>query len=104
MHGLDGLGVAAFVGVSDERTKIELATYLLSPLDHEAELIDTLHGFFEENCCPSSTAKRLSIHRNTLGYRLDKITSLTGAGPRRFDDAGQIRVALPLPALSASAA
>jgi carbohydrate diacid regulator len=96
VHCLDGLGIAAYVGVSDERTKIDLATHVLSPLDHEPELIDTLQGFFGEDCCPSSSAARLSIHRNTLSYRLDKIASLTGLNPRRFDDAVQIRLALLL--------
>ncbi len=103
VHCLDGLGVAAFVGVSDERTKVDLATYLLSPLDHEPELLETLEVFFKENCLPSASAQRLLIHRNTLGYRLDKITSLTGLDPRRFDDAVQIRLALLLRSLSASA-
>lgn len=96
IHCLDRLGIAAFIGVSDERTKIELATHLLSPLDHEPEMLATLDTFFAEDCCPSSTASRLSIHRNTLSYRLDKITLLTGLDPRRFDDAVQIRLALLL--------
>lgn len=94
VHCLDRLGIAAFIGVADEQTKIELATYLLSPLNHEPELLTTLDTFFSEDCCPSFTANRLSIHRNTLSYRLDKITSLTGLDPRRFDDAVQIRLAL----------
>lgn len=93
---LDALGIAAFVGVADERTKIDLATHLLSPLDHEPGLIETLTVFFGENCCPSTTAGRLGIHRNTLGYRLDKTASLSGLDPRRFDDAVQIRLALLL--------
>ncbi len=99
VHCLDGLGIAAFVGVSDESTKIDLATHLLSPLDHAEELLDTLNIFFSQNCCPSSTANRLSIHRNTLSYRLDKAASLTGLDPRRFDDAVQIRLALLLRSL-----
>lgn len=99
VHCLDGLGIAAFVGVSDESTKIDLATHLLSPLDHADELLETLDIFFSENCCPSSTANRLSIHRNTLSYRLDKATSLTGLDPRRFDDAVQIRLSLLLRSL-----
>jgi carbohydrate diacid regulator len=99
VHCLDGLGIAAFVGVSDERTKVDLATHLLSPLDHEPELLETLDAFFAEDCCPSSTANRLSIHRNTLSYRLDKIASLTGLDPRRFDEAVQIRLALVLRSL-----
>jgi carbohydrate diacid regulator len=96
VHCLDALGIAAFVGVSEERTKVDLATHLLSPLDQEHELLETLRIFFEENCCPSLTAGRLSIHRNTLSYRLDKISSLTGLDPRRFDDAVQIRLSLVL--------
>ncbi|HYN89048.1 MAG TPA: helix-turn-helix domain-containing protein [Ardenticatenaceae bacterium] len=99
VHCLDALGIAAFVGLSDERTKIELARYLLSPLDQEPELLETLSVFFTEDCRPSSTSNRLSIHRNTLGYRLDKITALTGLDPRRYDDAVQIRLALVLRSL-----
>lgn len=99
VHCLGELGVAAFVGVADENTKVDLAKHLLGPLDHEPELLTTLNAFFTENCCPSSTAKRLSIHRNTLSYRLDKIFSLTGLEPRRFDDAVQMRLCLLLRSL-----
>ncbi|MBW4540015.1 MAG: helix-turn-helix domain-containing protein [Myxacorys chilensis ATA2-1-KO14] len=100
VYCLDDLGVAAFVGIADEATKIDLAKHLLSPLDQDPELIDTLRIFFDENCYPSFTANRLSIHRNTLSYRLDKITSLTGLNPRQFDAAIQIRLALLLRSLS----
>jgi len=96
VHCLDELGIAAFVGIADESTKIDLARHLLSPLDQETDLLATLDAFFWENCCSSATASRLSIHRNTLSYRLDKITWLTGLDPRRFDDAMQIRLALLL--------
>ena len=99
VHCLAELGSAAFVGVANEATKIDLAKYLLSPLDQEPELLATLDAFFSENCCPSSTAKRLSIHRNTLSYRLDKIASLTGLEPRRFDDAVQMHLSLLLRSL-----
>lgn len=99
VHCLDGLGIAAFVGVADETTKLDLALHLLSPLDHEPELLDTIETFFATDCCPSVTASRLAIHRNTLGYRLAKIAALTGLDPRHFDDAVQIRLALALRAL-----
>lgn len=99
VHCLDALGIAAFVGVSDVRTKLDLATHLLSPLDHEEELLLTLHVFFDDDCCISSTANRLGIHRNTLNYRLDKVASLTGLDPHKFDDAVQIRLALVVRAL-----
>jgi carbohydrate diacid regulator len=96
---LDELGMAAFIGVSDEKTKVELAHHLLSPLDHESDLLHTLRVFFEENCHPSVTANRLAIHRNTLSYRLDKIAILTGLDARRFNDAVQIQLAVMLRAL-----
>lgn len=96
LHSLDNLGVAAFVGLSDEATKIALGRHLLSPLEQEPELLETLEIFFAENCCPSSAAGRIPVHRNTLSYRLDKVASLTGLNPRRFDDAVQIRLALVL--------
>jgi carbohydrate diacid regulator len=94
VHCLDRLGIASFVGVSDDRTKLDLSAHLLSPLDHAPELLETLDVFFSENCAPSTTAARLAIHRNTLRYRLDKIASLTGLDPRIFDDAVQLRLAL----------
>lgn len=99
VHCLDALGIAAFVGVSDEQTKVELAAHLLSPLDQERELMETLEAFFACNCCMTTTAQRVSVHRNTLGYRFDKIALLTGLDPRHFDDAVQIRLALVLRSL-----
>jgi carbohydrate diacid regulator len=96
VYCLDRLGIASFVGVADESTKWDLAEHLLSPLDHAPELLQTLDVFFGQNCCPSATASRLAIHRNTLRYRLDKIASLTGLDPRQFDDAVQIRLATVL--------
>lgn len=100
VHCLDGLGIAALVGLSDEATKIDLARHLLGPLDHESDLLRTLQAWFEEDCSPSATAHRLGIHRNTLGYRMDKIVTLTGLDPRHFDDAVQIRLALVLRSLA----
>lgn len=102
VYCLDSLGIAAFVCVADERTKVELATHLLSPLDDEPDLLKTLMVFFSHSCASSATAKALSIHRNTLSYRLEKIASLTGLDPRCFDEAVQIRLALMLQDLQPS--
>jgi len=99
-YSLDSLGAAAFVGISDERTKVELALHLLSPLDHEPDLLDTLQVFFAQNCSALETAAKLAIHRNTLTYRLQKIALLTGLDPRRFEEATQIYLALLLRSFS----
>ena len=99
VHCLDQLGVAAFACVADERTKVDLAHHLLSPLDNEPDLLKTLGVFFDQDCALNNTAKTLIIHRNTLTYRLEKIASLTGLDPRCFDDAIQMRLALLLRSL-----
>jgi carbohydrate diacid regulator len=102
VHCLDSLGISAFVGVDDERRKVELACHLLSPLDREPELLRTVEAYFEQDCCPSATARRLAIHRNTLGYRLEKVATITGLDPRRFDDSVQLRVAMLLRSFAAT--
>ena len=104
VHCLDSVGIAAFIGVADERTKADLATYLLSPLDNEPELLRTLACLFEHNCQPTAAAKALGVHRNTLSYRLEKVALLTGMDPRCFDDAVQIRLALVMRQLHKGAA
>jgi carbohydrate diacid regulator len=96
VHALDNLGIAAFVGPADQRTKVDLAGHLLRPLEDEPELLHTLEAFFADDCRPLSVAEQLAVHRNTLAYRLDKISDLTGLDPRRFDDAVQLRLALLL--------
>ena len=101
VYCLDEFGIAAFVGIADERIKTDLALHMLSPLDDEAELLETVTAFFAANCQLTVTAHQLDIHRNTLSYRLDKIASLTGLDPRRFDEAIQIRLALLLRQLGA---
>jgi carbohydrate diacid regulator len=96
VHCLDSLGAAAFVCVSDTQTKHDLAEHLLRPLDGEPDLLQTLDVFFAQDCCPSATAARLGIHRNTLAYRLDRIATLLNLSPRQFDDAVQLHIALLL--------
>jgi carbohydrate diacid regulator len=95
-HAIDTLGVAAFAGVEDHKLLDDLARSLTAPLEREPELVETLEIFFAEHCSVSAAAGRLCIHRNTLGYRLEKVAGMTGLDPRRFDDAVQLRLALLL--------
>lgn len=44
---------------------------------HNAELVQTLEGFFACHGNASRTADRLHIHRNTLTYRLERIAEIT---------------------------
>lgn len=91
---LDELGAAAFVGPLDGETKAALARRLLEPLMGHDELMQTLEAYLESGLSSSATIERLSMHRNTLGYRLGRIHDLVGLDPRRFDDAFLLRLAL----------
>jgi carbohydrate diacid regulator len=96
VYALDELGLGAWVGPVDEDTRTDLAYRLVAPIAGCPELLDTLDAFFAENGSPLAAASRLSIHRNTLSYRLDRIHRLTGLDPHRFDDAVQLRLAMLL--------
>jgi carbohydrate diacid regulator len=67
---------------------------LVSVLRGDHEVSRTLSTFFDSNLSLTETAQRLGIHRNTLVYRLEKITSTLGLDPRKFDEAVQIKLAL----------
>ncbi len=45
---------------------------------HGAELIRTLEAFFAANCSPKEAAAILGVHRNTVLYRLERISEITG--------------------------
>lgn len=69
----------------------------LGPLEdydtrHDAELVDTLEGFFAANGNHARAADALHLHRNTLLYRLDRIGALLG---RSLSDA-ETRLSLQL--------
>ncbi|MCR5503694.1 MAG: helix-turn-helix domain-containing protein [Lachnospiraceae bacterium] len=59
----------------------------LDPSTIDEEIVTTVYKFFENSLNVSETARQLFIHRNTLGYRIEKLKSLTGLDVRNFDDA-----------------
>jgi len=58
------------------------------------ELKNTLNVFFDNDMSLTQTSKKLKIHRNTLVYRLDKITESLKLDPRVFDEAVQIKLSM----------
>lgn len=60
----------------------------------DKETLATVNAFFENNLNISETARQMYLHRNTLGYRLDKITRTTGLDVKKFDDALTFKIAL----------
>ncbi|MED1723873.1 helix-turn-helix domain-containing protein [Brevibacillus parabrevis] len=64
----------------------ELASLMPVP-QISAEQLETLETLFARQLNVSETARQLFLHRNTLLYRLDKLTEQTGLDPRQFPDA-----------------
>jgi hypothetical protein len=62
-------------------------------LRKDPELLESMKVFLENNSNTSLAAKKLYIHRNTLQYRLDKFTDLTGINVKTFNSAITIYLA-----------
>ncbi len=82
----------------DSRLREELARPLarLKAMDNNGLLRRTLAAWFRHNVQPLATSKALFIHRNTLEYRLNRISELTGLDLGNFDDRLLLYVALQL--------
>jgi carbohydrate diacid regulator len=98
----DSLGLAALVGSTNAALRGEYAAHLLAPLAGDPDLELSLRTYFAHDGTPGPAAQELHIHRNTLTYRLDKIATMTGLDPRRFDQAVLLRVALMLQGVGAT--
>ena len=60
------------------------------------ELIRTLARYFREDGSPQRTAKALSVHPNTVGYRLRRAEELSGLALERYHDRLAAQVALEI--------
>ena len=60
----------------------------------DKETLATVNAFFENDLNISETARKMYLHRNTLGYRLDKIQKTTGLDVKKFEDALTFKIAL----------
>ena len=76
----------------DEKFTNRFARRVLKQMDDTK--VVSLEYFFRNGLNIQKAADALFVHRNTLIYRLNKITSETGYDPRLFDDAVILQVAL----------
>ena len=53
----------------------------------DQELIECINAFFKNNLNISETSRNAFLHRNTLLYRIEKISRVTKLNIRNFDDA-----------------
>ncbi|MER7014438.1 PucR family transcriptional regulator ligand-binding domain-containing protein [Saccharopolyspora sp. NPDC000359] len=63
-----------------------LARLLRYDAEHDGELLRTLRAYLDHDCSPSATAQALTVHRNSLRYRLGLIEQLTGRDLARLTD------------------
>ncbi len=62
----------------------------------EPDLLKTVKTLLDCNLNHTHAAKKLFIHRNSLQYRIEKFTDLTGLDPKEFDDAVTIHLLLTI--------
>lgn len=79
-----------------EQTLAPLARYDAS---RNAELVQTLETFFNQHGNVSQTAKTLYLHRNSLLYRLERISDITGMDLDDPDDRFSLQLALKVRAI-----
>jgi len=59
-----------------------------------SELIETFRAWCEHSFKTNEAAKSLSLHRNSLLYRLKKLESITGLSPWNFKDCMKLAIAI----------
>src|SRR6185436_6438135 len=80
----DQLGIYRVLAEVEDTAAVErFASDWLSALleydeQHNAELVPTLARYLEHGANNASTATALSVHRNTLKYRLQRVREISG--------------------------
>ncbi|WP_347861250.1 helix-turn-helix domain-containing protein [Salimicrobium sp. PL1-032A] len=70
-------------GVQKERRDL-LSSYILKEARKDKDLLNTVKAFLEHGANTSATAKELYMHRNSLQYRIDKFSEMTGMDIKDF--------------------
>jgi purine catabolism regulator len=110
-HGLpvnepERLSLTSLLLASEDVPLADMANESLSPLRafdaaHGSELMTTLESYLTNNGSVAAVAEALTLHRNTVRYRLAQITELTGYDPAVTADRVQLWLALAVARLGA---
>jgi purine catabolism regulator len=110
-HGLpvnepERLSLTSLLLASEDVPLADMANDALSPLRtfdaaHVSELMTTLESYLNHNGSVAAVAEALTLHRNTVRYRLAQITELTGYDPSLTADRVQLWLALAVARLGA---
>ncbi|CAH0163352.1 Purine catabolism regulatory protein [Arthrobacter sp. Bi83] len=103
-HGLpvnepERLSLTSLLLASEDVPLADMANESLNPLRtfdaaHGAELMTTLESYLTNNGSVAAVAEALTLHRNTVRYRLAQITELTGYDPSVTADRVQLWLSL----------
>jgi PucR family transcriptional regulator, purine catabolism regulatory protein len=94
-----GLHTEVSLSIADtlrlDRSSHSVARVLLEPLmaDTDSGLLETLVTYFAYDCRPGPTAEALSLHRNGLAYRLERIAEQTGRDLSNMEDRVELMLA-----------
>ncbi len=110
-HGLpvnepERLSLTSLLLASEDVPLADMAHESLNPLrafdaTHGAELVTTLESYLNNNGSVAAVAEALTLHRNTVRYRLAQITELTGYDPSVTADRVQLWLSLAVSRLGA---
>lgn len=74
--------------------KPEIRNNLAASLNLKSHYLKTLKVYFKTDMNITEAAKDLSLHRNSVVYRLNKISEITGLDPKKTEDIVQLQLAL----------
>lgn len=100
------LSLTSLLLASEDVPLADMANESLNPLrtfdaTHGAELMITLESYLGNNGSVAAVAEALTLHRNTVRYRLAQITEMTGYDPSITADRVQLWLALAVSRLGA---
>jgi DNA-binding PucR family transcriptional regulator len=87
-------GVAASREKPQSFKETTVGPVILYDEKHGTQLLDTLKAYMECNGNISEVAELLHVHKQSVRYRLRRITELTGFDVTKFQDAAQLYLAL----------